>query len=118
MSEPGEVRSQGWRMPWFPIVWVVFLILFFPAIQVLPVGFRITITIVSLWSAVVLWKSVPGWRRFLTLPVWVLLFAMIWMAWTFPMWTGEDYQRHRLERYQRLDAQGDDGTSRDNVEER
>ena len=116
MDQPSEVRDRGWRMPWFPIVWAVFLVFFLPGIQVLPIGFRIAITIVSLWSAVVLWKSVPGWRRCLTLPVWVLLFLMTWAAWHYPVWTGEDYRRRRQERQERLEGRGDEGISQDDTE--
>jgi hypothetical protein len=79
----------------FPIAWTILLICLLPAFPVMFVGFRVAISAISIMAFVVLARSLRGWRHVFALPVWLLLAFAIYVTWTFPNWTMDDWERAR-----------------------
>jgi hypothetical protein len=88
----------------FPISWSLFLLLLLPAVQVLFVGFRVAISVVTVLALIVLVKSLQAWRHVLALPVWLLLAFTLYATWAYPIWTQADWERAKHEK-QRQEVQ-------------
>jgi hypothetical protein len=85
----------------FPIAWTLFLLLAFPAVEVLGVEARVVMSAVTILAFVVLLESLKGWRHILAMPVWLAPALTLHATWVWPIWTPADGERARRERQRR-----------------
>jgi hypothetical protein len=96
-------NSTDWRCRisiLFPIAWAIVLLFAIPAVQVLRVEIRATLSVISFVAFIVLARSVKGCLHLVTLPLWLLLAAQLDVVSARPISTQANWELARRRRRQ------------------
>ena len=69
---------------WFPVVWAALLFFGLPAAQHIPLGLRITSSLVSLAAVISVFRSANAFGHLLCAPLYLGLAFLQFVVWVFP----------------------------------